>query len=121
MTYQSRYCIPMDNQRPLLDLKYFDDICADKNGVSCFCCDSVCCFQWFMTVPIIAVFTKYDQFKFNVEMKLQDEEEDDLPEEVIKEKAKELFQAEYLSVISGQPRYIILESMIALSGGGSIY
>jgi hypothetical protein len=29
-----RYCIPMDNVRPELDLKYFDDICPDKNGTS---------------------------------------------------------------------------------------
>jgi hypothetical protein len=29
-----RYCIPMDNVRPELDLKYFDDICPDKNGMS---------------------------------------------------------------------------------------
>jgi hypothetical protein len=29
-----RYCIPMDNVRPELDLKYFDDICLDKNGMS---------------------------------------------------------------------------------------
>jgi hypothetical protein len=29
-----RYCIPMDKDRPSLDLKYFDDICPDKNGMS---------------------------------------------------------------------------------------
>jgi hypothetical protein len=29
-----RYCIPMDNDRPSLDLKYFWDICPDKNGTS---------------------------------------------------------------------------------------
>jgi hypothetical protein len=29
-----RYCIPMDNDRPELDLKHFDEICPDKNGVS---------------------------------------------------------------------------------------
>jgi hypothetical protein len=29
-----RYCIPMDNVRPELDLRYFDDICPDKNGTS---------------------------------------------------------------------------------------
>jgi hypothetical protein len=29
-----RYCIPMDNSRPALDLKHFDDICPDKNGTS---------------------------------------------------------------------------------------
>jgi hypothetical protein len=73
-----------------------------------------------MTVPIIAVFTKYDQFKLNVEFKLEDKGKDPLPE-VIEEKAKELFQAEYLGMISGQPRYKTLESMTVLSSGGSIY
>jgi hypothetical protein len=35
-----RYCIPMDNDRPSLDLKYFGDICPDKNGMSrCNCMD----------------------------------------------------------------------------------
>jgi hypothetical protein len=29
-----RYCIPMDNDRPSLDLKYFDAVCPDKNGMS---------------------------------------------------------------------------------------
>jgi hypothetical protein len=29
-----RYCIPMDNDRPSLDLKYFEDICPDKSGMS---------------------------------------------------------------------------------------
>jgi hypothetical protein len=28
-----RYCIPMDNNRPDLDLKYFGRICPDKNGM----------------------------------------------------------------------------------------
>jgi hypothetical protein len=29
-----RYCVPMDNQRPQLDLKFVRDICPDQNGVS---------------------------------------------------------------------------------------
>jgi hypothetical protein len=29
-----RYCVPMDNQRPELDLKHFKDICPDQNGAS---------------------------------------------------------------------------------------
>ncbi len=29
-----RFCIPMDNDRPSLDMKDFDDICPDKNGTS---------------------------------------------------------------------------------------
>jgi hypothetical protein len=28
-----RYCIPMDNQRPELDIRYLRDICPDQNGV----------------------------------------------------------------------------------------
>ena len=29
-----RYCVPMDNQRPQLDLKFYKDICPDENGAS---------------------------------------------------------------------------------------
>jgi hypothetical protein len=28
-----RYCVPMDCARPSLELKHFDDICPDKNGM----------------------------------------------------------------------------------------
>jgi len=28
------YCIPTDNNRPSLDIKYFENICPDKNGMS---------------------------------------------------------------------------------------
>ena len=31
--YTLRYCVPMDNQRPELDLKFYKDICPDRNGV----------------------------------------------------------------------------------------
>ena len=27
-----RYCVPMDNQRPQLDLNFYKDICPDQNG-----------------------------------------------------------------------------------------
>jgi len=29
-----RFCIPMDNVRPSLDLQLFHDVCPDKNGMS---------------------------------------------------------------------------------------
>jgi hypothetical protein len=29
-----RYCIPMDNDRPALDLRDFNRVCPDKNGMS---------------------------------------------------------------------------------------
>ena len=32
--YTFRYCVPMDNQRPQLDLKFYKDICPNQNGVS---------------------------------------------------------------------------------------
>jgi len=28
------YCVPMDGHRPGLDLKYYENICPDRNGVS---------------------------------------------------------------------------------------
>jgi hypothetical protein len=28
-----RYCIPMDNDRPELELKHFEHVCPDKNGM----------------------------------------------------------------------------------------
>ena len=31
----------MDNDRPSLDLQYFDAICPDKNGMSMSECDSI--------------------------------------------------------------------------------
>ena len=36
-----RYCIPMDNNRPSLDLKYFEAIRPDNNGMSMSKCDSM--------------------------------------------------------------------------------
>jgi hypothetical protein len=29
-----RFCVSMDNPRPSLELKHFDEICLDKNGIS---------------------------------------------------------------------------------------
>ena len=41
-----RYCVPMDNQRPQLDLKFYKDICPDQNGMS---------LQPFMTVSNVSL------------------------------------------------------------------
>jgi hypothetical protein len=30
----SRYCVPMDNDRPSLDLRILNDICPERNGAS---------------------------------------------------------------------------------------
>jgi hypothetical protein len=67
-----RYCIPMDKDWPSLDLKHFGDICPDNNGRSK--CDSANCdLYWaFFKVPMIVVFTKFDHFKCEVRIKLED-------------------------------------------------
>ena len=70
----------MDNVRPELDLKYFNDICPDKNGTSNWHCKFMNwdrhagCFN--SQVPVIAVFTKYDQFKRDMKIKLEDQYRD---------------------------------------------
>ncbi|KDR68943.1 hypothetical protein GALMADRAFT_160725 [Galerina marginata CBS 339.88] len=82
------YCIPMDNQRPLLDLRHFRDICPDQN------------------VPVIGVFTKYDQFKKNVEMDLEDH--GDCPDLGLVEKR---FDEHYLRPLGDGARFVRLEKM----------
>ena len=101
-----RYCIPMDNQRPGLDLKFYDNICSDPNGASS---------RAFMTVlmrnfevPVIALFTKYDQFLFNVEMDVFDDP--DKYSGSVSEEAAKRFLEHYLRPLGNDARYVRLES-----------
>jgi GTPase SAR1 family protein len=87
------YCIPMDNQRPQLDLKFYKDICPDRN------------------VPVIAVFTKYDQFLHNVEMHLVDYPNEYCPGITVSEAAEKQFQEHYLHPLGDAVRYVRLEKM----------
>ena len=63
-----------------------------------------------LPVPIIAVFTKYDQFKRNVKMKLED---DGWPKHDVEQmavaKAEEKFQRDYLGALRSKPRFVCLE------------
>ncbi|KXN83935.1 hypothetical protein AN958_00799 [Leucoagaricus sp. SymC.cos] len=93
------YCIPMDNQRPSLDLKFFNDICPDRN------------------VPLIAVFTKYDQFKDNIEIRLKRRGVTNLETEAPTE-AERVFQEEYLGKLGGTPQFVCLESDAPDHGSG---
>ena len=64
--------------------------------------------MWDFQVPVIAVFTKYDQFKRDMKMKLEDEGRDqemDLDAEVEK-----IFNQHYLAGLNGPPPFIRLES-----------
>ena len=59
-------------------------------------------------VPVIAVFTKYDQFKRDIKMTLEDEGRDqemDLNTEV-----ENIFNQHYLAGLNGSPPFICLES-----------
>jgi hypothetical protein len=80
----------MDNQRPELDLKFYKDICLDKNGVL---------LRMFMAlsntsleVPVIVVFTKYDQFLRNVEMQVLDYP-DEYPDGNVTEQRENFFES----------------------------
>jgi len=101
-----RYCIPMDNDRPELDLKHFAEICPDKNGVLTCKLYELGLTRRTFQVPVIAVFTKYDQFKRDIKMKLEDENrETDLDAEVEK-----IFDQHYLASLGGDPPFVRLES-----------
>ncbi|KAF8265929.1 hypothetical protein EI94DRAFT_255059 [Lactarius quietus] len=81
------YCVPMDNHRPALDLKFYDKICADPN-----------------------VFTKYDQFLRNVNMDVSDYP-DLYPDCNGNQVAEKLFQDHYLRPLGDDVRYVRLEKM----------
>jgi hypothetical protein len=87
-----RYCVPMDDHRPGLNLKFFENICPDQN------------------VPVIAVFTKYDQFRFNVEMDMFDDP-DKYPDSNVSRVVEKRFQEYYLHPLGHDVRYVRLEKM----------
>ncbi|KAH9160178.1 hypothetical protein EDB89DRAFT_934640 [Lactarius sanguifluus] len=90
------YCVPMDNQRPQLDLKFFKDVCPDRN------------------VPVIAVFTKYDQFRRNVQIYVEDFGS---PDDNVSDVAEKQFQEHYLLALDDDVRFVRLEQMHKQSMG----
>jgi len=59
-------------------------------------------------VPVIAVFTKYDQFKRNITMKLNSEGRD--PGTHFDTEVESVFNRHYLGSLSGPPPFVLLES-----------
>ncbi|KAH9165341.1 hypothetical protein EDB89DRAFT_1911510 [Lactarius sanguifluus] len=84
------YCVPMDNQRPQLDLRFFKDICPDGN------------------VPVVVVFTKYDQFWQNVRIYVEDFGS---PGDNISDVAEKQFQEHYLLPLGDSVKFVRLEKM----------
>jgi hypothetical protein len=66
-------------------------------------------FMQHFQVPVIAVFTKYDQFLCNVKMDVSDDPDKYLNMGV-SEVAKELFQEHYLHPLGDDVDYVRLES-----------
>ena len=102
-----RYCIPMDGHRPGLDLKFYENICPDQNGVSLRTLMTV--LMKHFEVPVIAVFTKYDQFLYNVEMDMLDDS-DRYQDNTVSEVAAERFQEHYLRPLGNEVEYVQLKS-----------
>ncbi|KAH9032012.1 hypothetical protein EDB85DRAFT_1957234 [Lactarius pseudohatsudake] len=86
------YCIPMDNQRPELDLKVCEDLCFNESA----------------SVPVIVIFTKYDQFLRNVQIYLEDFGS---PDDNIFDVAERRFQEHYLYPLGDGVRFVRLEKM----------
>ena len=59
-------------------------------------------------VPVIAVFTKYDQFRRNIKMKLEDERRDSSTN--LKDEAEHIFHQHYLASLRETPPFVRLES-----------
>ena len=106
----ARYCIPMDGHRPGLDLRFHKDICPDQNGALLGAFTTMIFTQHFQ-VPVIAVFTKYDQFLRNVKMDVMDNPDTYLDRSV-SEVAKELFQEHYLHPLGDDVGYVQLQSKL---------
>ena len=70
-------------------------------------------------VPVITVFTKYDQFKYNVELDILDNP-DKYPDSSVSEVAKQRFQEHYLRPLGDDIRYVQLESGFRLKCQGYI-
>jgi len=65
----------------------------------------------YFKVPIIAVFTKYDQFKLDVEMELEDAKGGEgVLAQWVETEAERLFNVEYLGTVGGMPPYVRLQS-----------
>ena len=102
-----RFCVPMDNQRPQLDLKFYRDICPDQNGASLR--TFMIIFNHHHEVPVIVVFTKYDQFICNVAMHLYDYP-NEYPDSDASEVAEKWFQELYLHPLGNDIRFVRLKS-----------
>ena len=72
----------------------------------------------YFIVPIIAVFTKYDQFRDNIEIDLERDGCADWETEAHAE-AERVFQEQYIGRLEGMPHFVRLESEVLDTVGPS--
>ena len=101
----------MDCARPSLELKHFEDICPDKNGTtSRHNCVNWGLYEAFLQVPVIAVFTKFDQFKREIRMRLEDQDRDADDSALLNSEMERIFKEEFLANLKESPPIVRLES-----------
>jgi hypothetical protein len=61
-------------------------------------------------VPVIAVFTKFDQFKRDTRMKLEDRGCDPDDPAILNAEMERIFKDEFLANVRGMPPFVRLES-----------
>ncbi|KAJ7362942.1 hypothetical protein DFH08DRAFT_683254 [Mycena albidolilacea] len=83
------YCIPMDDQRPSLDIAPLDSHAHQ--------------------VPIIAVFTKFEAFRHNIQLDLKDDHQRQQVNP--QDECERIFESEYLGRLGKGPKFVRLEGM----------
>jgi hypothetical protein len=63
-----------------------------------------------LLVPVIAVFTKRDQFRREVKMKLEDQRGSEVDQALFDREMEEIFNKYYLANLGEAPRFVCLES-----------
>jgi hypothetical protein len=101
----------MDNARSSLDLEHFDDICLYKDGTSKHKLGAGNRHEGLFLVPVIAVFTKYDQFKRNIMMRLEDEGRESEPRDptLLNAEVENVFKGQYLAKLRESAPFVRLE------------
>ena len=83
------------------------------------CCRELSRRRWYLMylfpVPVIAVFTKYDQFLRNVEMHLEDYGN---PDDNLSDAVESQFNEHYLAHLGDGARFVQLESPFSIKYGG---
>jgi hypothetical protein len=105
----------MDNARPSLDLANFDKVCPDKDikGTSKFHFSKPGQSMRVLisAVPVIAVFTKYDQFRRETIFRLEDQGVDTSTNPArLDAEIEKIFNEQYLAKLTGSAPVVHLES-----------